>query len=130
MSTAGEARKDLVVLHGEIRSPPFSREARIEAGTLLRRVQEGESLAMPDSRPMPSIGPRCHEIRVRDRDRTWRIVYRIDPDAILIAEVFPKTTSRTPDHVIEACRRRYRLYDEAARAEEKTAAKAKTRGKR
>jgi hypothetical protein len=67
-------RKRLVWPHGEIKTPPFAAEARVEAGTLLRRLQEGESLGMPHSRPMPSIGPRCHELRVRDGHHNWRIV--------------------------------------------------------
>jgi hypothetical protein len=50
-----------VWLHGEIETPPFSQEARVEAGTLLRRLQEGEMLELPHSRPMPSIGKQCHE---------------------------------------------------------------------
>jgi hypothetical protein len=37
-----KAEKDLVWLHGAIRTPPFSTEARIEAGVLLRRLQLGE----------------------------------------------------------------------------------------
>src|SRR4051812_45662358 len=98
------SRKPLVWLHGEIKTPPFSVAARIEAGTLLRLLQEGELLGMPRSRPMPSIGPRCHELRVRDKNQNWRIVYRVDSDAIVIAEVFPKTTQQTPDHVIDTCR--------------------------
>jgi phage-related protein len=64
---------------------------------------------------MPSIGPRCHELRVPDRDVTWRIVYRIDRDAIVIADVFGKKTRQTPRAVIERCRRRLRDYDEAGR---------------
>jgi phage-related protein len=88
--------KPLVWLHGEIKTPPFTSEARVEAGLLLRRLQRGEQLAMPHARPMPSIGPRCHELRVPDRDQTWRIVLRIDSDAIVIAEVFPKKTRATP----------------------------------
>jgi len=71
--------KPLAWLRGEIKTPPFSASARIEAGYLLRRVQQGEKLSLPQSRPMPAIGPRCHELRVRDRDHTWRIVYRVDP---------------------------------------------------
>jgi len=110
------ARKPLVWLHGEIKTPPFSKEARVEAGTLLRRLQEGESLGMPHSRPMPGIGARCHELRVRDEDRSWRIIYRVDPDAIVIAEVFPKTTRQTPKPVIATCKRRLRKYDEVAKA--------------
>jgi hypothetical protein len=48
--------KPLIWLHGEVKTPPFTLEARIEAGILLRRLQQGESLGMPQSRPMPSIG--------------------------------------------------------------------------
>ncbi len=74
---------------------------------------------MPHSRPMPSIGPRCHEIRVRDENRIWRIVYRIDPDAILIARVFEKTTRATSRHDIESCQGRLSVYDDAARKAKK-----------
>jgi hypothetical protein len=56
----------LVWLRGEIKTPPFSQEARIDAGMLLRRLQQGELLSMPQSRPMPDIGQRCHELRIRD----------------------------------------------------------------
>jgi phage-related protein len=107
------ARKPLVWLHGEIKTPPFSENGRIEAGTLLRRLQEGEMVGMPHSRPMPSVGARCHELRVRDETRSWRIIYRIDADAIIIAEVFPKTTPKTPKRVIEVCQNRLARYDAA-----------------
>jgi phage-related protein len=106
-------RKPVVWLHGEIKTPPFSREGRIEAGTLLRRVQEGESLSLPLSRPMPSVGPRCHELRVRDATKSWRIVYRVDTDAVVIVDVFPKKAARTPKQVIETSRRRLAVYDAA-----------------
>src|SRR5215217_7540088 len=98
--------KPLVWLHGEIKTPPFSAEARGEAGVLLRRLQQGETLGMPHSRPMPSIGPRCHELRVRDEGHNWRIVYRLDEDAVVIAEVFDKKTRAIPKPVISACKRR------------------------
>jgi phage-related protein len=82
--------KPLVWLYGEIKTPPLSAEARIEAGFLLRRLQRGDSLEMPHSRPMPAIGRRCHELRINDIDGTWRVMYRIDSDAIVIADVFMK----------------------------------------
>jgi len=82
---------------------------------LLRRLQEGETLGLPHSRPMPSVGRRCHELRVRDETKNWRIIYRLDVDAVVIAEVFAKTTARTPEHVIDNCRRRLQRYDEAIR---------------
>jgi phage-related protein len=103
--------KPLVWLHGEIKTPPLSTEARVEAGLLLRRLQRGETLTMPHARPMPAIGRRCHELRVQDRDQTWRIVLRTDSDAIVILEVFSKKTQATPDLVIRTCQRRLASYD-------------------
>jgi phage-related protein len=112
---ASVARKDkpLAWLHGEVRTPPFSKAARIEAGYLLRELQRGRSLSMPHSRPMPVVGPRCHELRVFDEGVTWRIVHRVDSEAILILEVFAKKTAQTPAAVLEACRRRLKEYDDA-----------------
>ena len=72
------SEKPLVWLHGEIKTPPFSKEARLEAGFLLRRLQRGETLSLPHSRPMPSIGRSCHELRIRDANQTWRAIYAVD----------------------------------------------------
>ena len=105
--------RPLVWLHGEVKTPPFSPAARLEAGFLLRRLQQGELLGMPHSRPMPAIGPRCHELRIKDAGVTWRIIYRIDADAIVILEVFSKRTPRTLASVTETCRQRIRSYDNA-----------------
>lgn len=66
---------------------------------------------MPHSRPMPSIGSRCHELRIVDAGKSWRIVYRLDADAVVIADVFRKTTQRTPVRVIADCARRLEHYD-------------------
>ena len=103
--------KPLVWLHGEIKTPPFTASARPEAGFLLRKLQKGELLGLPHSRPMPSIGLRCHELRINDSQGTWRIVYRIEEDAIVILEVFQKKTNQTPKKVVETCQRRIKLYD-------------------
>lgn len=105
--------KPLVWMHAEVKSPPFSREARLEAGFLLRMLQEGQKLEMPHSRPMPAIGERCHELRVGDVDATWRIIYRVDPDAIVIVDVFNKKSRSTPQSVIARSRKRLREYDNA-----------------
>jgi phage-related protein len=101
-----QAVKPVFWLKGKVRTPPFSTVARIEAGMLLRRLQRGEKLSLPHSRPLPSIGPACHELRVRDADRNWRIVYCIDAEAIAVLDVFAKTTRKMPLRVIEACRQR------------------------
>ena len=105
----------MVWLHGVVKTPPFSVAARLEAGYLLRLLQHGEKLSMPHSRQMPSIGPRCHELRITDEDYIWRIIYRTDIDAIVIAEVFKKKTEKTPKSVIDVCRDRLRLYDNASK---------------
>ena len=85
----------------------------MEAGQLLRRLQRGEMLEMPHSRSMPSIGSRCHELRINDARVTWRIIYRIDSDAIVIFEVFSKKSRETPRTVINRCKRRIKEYDNA-----------------
>jgi phage-related protein len=106
--------KPLVWLYGEIKTPPFSSGGRIEAGYLLRRLQRGERLSLPQSRPVISIGDRCHELRIVDSDNAWRIIYRLDPDAVVIIDVFSKKTPRTPREVIDRCKARLRRYDESA----------------
>jgi len=103
--------KDLVWLQGEVKTPPFSLEARLEAGYLLRQLQQGIKLAMPQSRPMPVIGRRCHELRINDEHCTWRIMYRTDADAIVLLAVFDKKTNTTPKHIIDTCKDRMKRYD-------------------
>jgi phage-related protein len=107
--------KPLAWLHGEVKTPPFSVEARLEAGLLLRRLQRGERLDLPHSRPMPGIGPRCHELRIQDAGATWRIIYRVDQDAVIISAVFAKKTQATPRSVIETSRRCLNAYDRITR---------------
>lgn len=70
---------------------------------------------MPHSRPMPSIGRRCHELRVNDEGLTWRVIYRVDEDAMVIVEVFAKKTAQTPKAVVNACKKRLREYERATR---------------
>ena len=107
----GTQRKPLVWMHGEITTPPFSANARIEAGYLLRQVQKGVKLSLPQSRPMPSIGTRCHELRINDENLTWRIIYRIYTDAILILDVFEKKTNKTPKSIIDICKQRINRFE-------------------
>jgi phage-related protein len=107
--------KPLAWLHGEIKTPPMSRSARLEAGFLLRQLQRGELLSMPQSRPMPGVGSRCHELRINDAAGTWRVMYRIDSDAIVILGVFAKKTGKTPKTIIDTCRKRLKEYDDAGK---------------
>ena len=111
-SSVEQQDKPLVWIHGEIKTPPFSKEARLEAGFLLRKLQLGEPLSLPQSRPLPVIGKSCHELRIVDRDKTWRIIYSIEVDAVVILEVFVKKTNKTPKRVIEVSQKRLNLYRE------------------
>ena len=105
-----ENDKPLVWIQGEVKTPPFSADARIKAGFLLRRLQKGDMVEMTDSRPMPTIRKNCHELRVNDKNKTWRIIYFIDVDAIVILEVFAKKTQKTPQEVIDVCKKRLASY--------------------
>jgi phage-related protein len=98
---------------GPLQTPPVGSAARVEAGVLLRRLQGGESLGMPYSRPLTAVGRRVRELRVDDGEtrRSWRIVYRIDPNAIVVVHWFEKQTQKTPKGVIDLCRRRLEEYD-------------------
>jgi phage-related protein len=51
----------------------FPADARRQAGYQLDRLQRG--LDPDDWRPMPSIGPRVREIRVRERAGAFRVIY-------------------------------------------------------
>lgn len=105
--------KPIVWLKGEVKTPPFSKMARIKAGILLRELQIGVSISMPDSRPMPVIGRRCHELRIEDAEdrKTWRIMYRIDEDAIVLVAVFARKTQKTSKATIGSCKKRLQIYD-------------------
>lgn len=108
---AKRAEKALVILGGDIKTPPLSLTARREIGYLIRKLQLGDSLEMPSSRPMPVVGPRCHELRVRDGRHHWRVLYRIDQDAVLVLSMFSKKTRETPRRIIERARRLLASFD-------------------
>jgi hypothetical protein len=78
-----QAGRTNVWLSGEIKTPPFSATARIEAGMLLRRLQKGESITLPHSRPMPSIGKACHELRMRSSQSRVAKIETGDPSVSL-----------------------------------------------
>ena len=74
---------------------------------------------MPQAEPLPDVGRRCGALRIRDAEHNWRIMYRIDADAILVVEVYPKKTRKIPDEVISRCQQRLKQYDAVVRAAKK-----------
>lgn len=117
------ASKPLVWLHGEVKTPPFTAEGRQEAGMLLRFLQQGEQPGMPYAEPLPEVGKRCGALRIRDAEHNWRIMYRIDPDAIVILEVYAKKTPKIPDQIIKRCQDRLKRYDDAVKLARKQSGK-------
>lgn len=111
--------KPLVWNNLEVKTPPFSLAARLEAGFLLRQLQRGDLLTLPHSRPMPLIGTRCHELRINDQGKTWRIFYRNDTDAIVIVELLQKKTQTTPKKTIDLCIERLKRYDDETKQKSK-----------
>ena len=103
--------KPLLWLEGEIQTPPFSEQKRLEAGYYLRLLQGGQKLGMPHSKPLPNIGKNCHELRIKDEGIFWRINYKIESDAILILEVYDKKSNKIPKKIISACKERIKLYN-------------------
>lgn len=118
--TAGKPfRKPLLWLSGEVKTPPFTPEGRQEAGMLLRLFHEGERLEMPQSEPLTDVCHRCGALRERDAGHSWRIMYRIYSDAVLVPGVYSKKTRTIPKATIDRCIRRLAQYDEAVKAAKK-----------
>lgn len=86
---------------------------------LLRLLQEGEMLGMPQAEPLPDVGPRCGALRVRDAEHNWRIMYRMDADAVLVLEVYSKKTRKIPEAMVDRCRQRLRQYDKVVKGSRK-----------
>lgn len=68
--------------------------------------------------PLFSIGSACHELRIPDAEKTWRLMYHLDPAAVVILEVFAKTTAQTPKIVIDTCKNRLKHFKSVMQAKE------------
>jgi len=108
--------KKIVWFKTEIKSPPFSKKARIEAGYLLRLLQQGYKLSMPQSEKISDLCSRCHMLRIKDEDKWYRIIYRIDSDAIVLFHVFEKKTNKITKSILNTCRQRMKQYDDDSKS--------------
>lgn len=105
-----DQRKRVVWNDNHFTVPPFTEASQLEAGTLLRQLQEGLPLGPPKAKPLPTVGPKCGELRVRDANHNWRIVYFVDDEAIVILDVFAKTSPQEQKQSIARCRTRLADY--------------------
>ena len=75
----------------------FPEDVRQELGKAIFDLQKGAALAMPLSRPMPSIKPGAAELRFRDRSGIYRAFYYARSQrGILVFHAFVKKTQATP----------------------------------
>jgi phage-related protein len=92
----------------------FPEEVRREVGKAIFDLQSGALLAMPLSRPMPSVSVGVSELRIRDRQGIYRVFYyRQSPNGILVFHAFVKKTQTTPKSEMDLAKRRLKeLLDE------------------
>ena len=85
----------------------FPLAIREELADALARLDQGLSLSMPLSRPMPSIGKGVHELRFRDRSGVYRVIYvLLGASQIWLLHAFMKKTPQTSPRNIELARKR------------------------
>jgi len=84
----------------------FPENARRRAGYQLDRVQHG--LDPDDWKPMSSIGSGCREIRVRDKDGTFRVFYVATIDeTVYVLHAFQKKTQKISKADLDLAKQRY-----------------------
>ena len=84
----------------------FPPQAKSEAGFQLDQVQHGRD---PDDwKPMASVGAGVKEIRVRDENGIFRVMYIAKfADAIYVLHCFQKKTQQTSQRDIDLAKARY-----------------------
>jgi phage-related protein len=87
----------------------FPEEIRGDLADALARLDAGQSLSMPLSRPMSDIGPGAHELRLKDRSGAYRVFYAFArAGTIYVLHAFKKTTRTTKQKDLDLARRRLR----------------------
>ena len=88
----------------DLRAFPIT--ARREAGFQLDRVQHG--LDPSDWKPMTTIGAGCREIRIRDADGAFRVIYVAKFEAaVFVIHCFKKKTQKTSQQDLALATKRY-----------------------
>lgn len=98
-----------IIFHPEARKAirRFPKEVRTRLGRGLFRLQMGERIGMPNSRPMPAVAVGVSELRVRAEDGTFRaFYYTASSRGVLVFHAFVKKTQRTPPLELELAGKR------------------------
>ena len=85
----------------------FPEEIRGDLADALARLDVGQSLAMPLSRPMPIIGNGVHELRLKDRSGAYRVFYvLLGTGIVYVLHALQKKTQTTPKSTLDLARKR------------------------
>jgi phage-related protein len=102
-----------VRLYGPVRDMihAWPLEVKKELGSVLTRLQKGESIGMPDIRPMTDINPQVSEIRISDRTGSYRVLYVLQrKSGILVFHAFQKKSRITVERDIKTARIRLEAF--------------------
>jgi len=100
-----------VLFHRKVRSiiKAFPDDIKYKIGKALFFLQRGETLQMPLSKAMPSVGKGVSELRIKGTDGIYRVFYLVKAESgILVFHAFMKKTQKTPLLEIELARARLR----------------------
>ena len=100
----------------EIREWPM--DIKKDLGSILTLLQLGESVGMPDVKPMPSVAKGASEIRIKDQSGIYRAFFVIEVDlGVLVFHGFKKKTQTTPKNEIETGKKRLKCFLEELKYE-------------
>ncbi len=85
----------------------FPEDARTDCGYQLDKVQSGEQ--PDDFKPMVAVGKGVEEIRVRDDNGIYRVIYaaRVE-EAVYVLHAFQKKTEKTSQKDIDLAKMRFK----------------------
>jgi phage-related protein len=84
---------------------------REDLADAVARLDQGLTLSMPLSRPMPSIGTGVHELRLDARSGAFRVIYAVvTKSGVVLLHAFKKTSEKTPQRHIEIARERLKEF--------------------
>lgn len=105
----GTVRAVIWHLKAKVEISAYPEDVRKELGYLIYRLQLGEVLPMPHSRPMKSVAMGASELRVRGPDGNYRVFYYTkSPRGILVFHAFVKKSEQTPESEVAAGKSRLR----------------------
>ncbi len=85
----------------------FPQDIREDLTDMLARLDAGLMLSMPMSRPMPSVGRKIYELRLKDRSGIYRVIYMLVRQGdIWLVHAFKKKTQQTPKQNIDLAKKR------------------------